>query len=444
MENNNHSYQGPLRKSNPPTFFSRRISKVVLSICFMILLLLMTGNSLKRIRKSSQHYSKLNNNNTDNMHEELNSIPKNSTEKGMNSTLEKSLEKNNVDANLTEEYIYVDELNVDNIQLLCDRNKCKNCQKIYSGIPNIPSVTIYRNNIMAKSSTYFNDNWGNVLSPYWAARAMAKIGGYAYLGKTFGHGTWMEFLPTTSTALRPRKQIFDEICVNCESYEFFHKGSCSAGWGVIAPEILKDTRSAILQEYNRTGDQYNWDFFGPNDWLIYNRCVVLNHVSQAPGVLRTYDVIPTEGQFNVFIMDGRKEDEHNLCNVLISESMEYITTRNNNANATLLPKSTQFIDFSRLVFAPNVLIASVGSSWALYSAILANNNNVISHLPAFDADVSMLPKSVQFLTDIPTLRSPSGSVEVAAMLGIPVGQFNKEAVLRYFRSENKELNATLP
>jgi len=161
-------------------------------------------------------------------------------------------------------------------------------------------------------------------------------------------------------------------------------------------------------------------------------------------VLRTYDVIPTEGQFNVFIMDGRKEDEHNLCNVLISESMEYITTRNNNANATLLPKSTQFIDFSRLVFAPNVLIASVGSSWALYSAILANNNNVISHLPAFDADVSMLPKSVQFLTDIPTLRSPSGSVEVAAMLGIPVGQFNKEAVLRYFRSENKELNATLP
>lgn len=184
MENNNHSYQGPLRKSNPPTFFSRRISKVVLSICFMIVLLLMTGNSLKQIRKetmetkqylSSQHYSKLNNNNTDNMHEELNSIPKNSTEKGMNSTLEKSLEKNNVDANLTEEYIYiyVDELNVDNIQLLCNRNRCKDCQK-YSGIPNIPSVTIYRN-IMQTGSPYFNNNWGNVLSPYWAARAMAKI-----------------------------------------------------------------------------------------------------------------------------------------------------------------------------------------------------------------------------------------------------------------------------
>ena len=324
----------------------------------------------------------------------------------------------------------------------CPANQCSSSNQM----PRIPSTSI-NGYVMNKRSTYFSGNWGNVLSPYWAARAMAELGGYEYIGGKVGPNTWMEFLPRSAPPRLPNKDIFQNVCRHCTSYEFFHKGECSQGWGSIAPVVLHDTRNAILQHSNRAPKEETdaiFNFFQPNDWLVYNRCVVFGHGAHAPGVLRTYDSIPSKGAFNVYIMTGRKEDAFNFCDTLIEESVEYMKQRNPAINVTILPTSTNFVDFSRLVFAPNVLVAAVGSSWALWSAVLANNNTVVSHVPVFDVNnvtalVEHLPKSVHFLMDVPTLQNPESSEETATGIGIPFGKFSntseaREAVLRYFRN----------
>ena len=82
-------------------------------------------------------------------------------------------------------------------------------------------------------------------------------------------------------------------------------------------------------------------------------------------------------------MKGRKEDKFNLCEEIINTSLEYIKKRNPHANVTVLEASSPYVDFSRLVFAPNVLVAATGSSWAMWSAVLANNNTVVAHIPSF-------------------------------------------------------------
>eukprot|EP00571_Detonula_confervacea_P001410 CAMPEP_0172323894 /NCGR_PEP_ID=MMETSP1058-20130122/49845_1 /TAXON_ID=83371 /ORGANISM="Detonula confervacea, Strain CCMP 353" /LENGTH=274 /DNA_ID=CAMNT_0013040011 /DNA_START=402 /DNA_END=1226 /DNA_ORIENTATION=- len=273
---------------------------------------------------------------------------------------------------------------------------------------------------------------------------MAELGGYQYEGERFGHGTWMEFLPTTAPVRVSRKEEFDNVCRNCESFKFFHEGSCWHGWGSIAPTVKIDTRHALLKHSNRAKKEENhaiFNFFQPDDWLIYNRCCVFCHAMYAPGVLRTYDSIPINGDFRVFIMTGRKEDPFDLCNELIAESVEYIQKRNPKANVTILETGTLYVDFARLVFAPNVLVAGVGSSWVLWSALLANNNTVVSLPASFGMDNTAirasLPDSVQVLM-VPTLRNPKKE-EHAKQYGIPPGKFSntsndREAVLGYFRN----------
>ena len=55
-------------------------------------------------------------------------------------------------------------------------------------------------------------DWGNVLSPYWAARTMAELGGYKFrVSGTFGAGTWMEYLPQSAPARIPRESIFQVL-----------------------------------------------------------------------------------------------------------------------------------------------------------------------------------------------------------------------------------------
>ncbi|KAL7484029.1 hypothetical protein ACHAW6_009680 [Cyclotella cf. meneghiniana] len=329
--------------------------------------------------------------------------------------------------------------------LQCPNNNCPENQCPF-GIPRIPSIAIQDDgHTMNKMSTYVSENWGNVLSPYWAARAMAELGGYQYRGNVFGRGSWMEFLPTTAPARESRKDVFENVCRACTSYEFFHKGECSEGWSAIAPSVMQDTQRAIIEHSKQASDEEKnaiFSFFNPSDWLIYNRCVVFRHSEHSPGVLRTYAAIPTNGEFNVYIMMGRNEDSFNLCNVLVNESIDYMKRRNPLINVTVLDKSSLFVDFGRLVFAPNVLVASMGSSWALWSAVLANSNNVVSLPMMPNSNISLLPEHVKFLVDVPTLLNPEDFESATSAYGIPPGKFSnttedREAVLRYFRGDVK-------
>mmetsp|Transcript_30508 Transcript_30508/g.60949 ORF Transcript_30508/g.60949 Transcript_30508/m.60949 type:complete len:201 (-) Transcript_30508:273-875(-) len=116
---------------------------------------------------------------------------------------------------------------------------------------------------------------------------------------------------------------------------------------------------------------------GKDDWLIYERCNVLQHYEHGFGTLETYNVIPSEGNFTVYTAESPKLKEHKgLCTHLHELRNEYILSRN--PNVKIVPTSSsndQWIDFARLVYAPNLLIPSAGSSWVLWS-IIANTGNV--------------------------------------------------------------------
>lgn len=323
--------------------------------------------------------------------------------------------------------------------------KCPNCDRVFCpkkppGSRPFTSITD-GGHTLKKQSTYASKNWGNSLSPYWAARAMAELGGYRYEGPAFGRGSWMEFLPTVAEARAPQKETFDQVCSRCKAYIYFNKGECSEGWSHIAPAIREDTQNALLK-HSKRAPQHEVDaifnFFGPDDWLINNRCCIFAHIEFAPGVLQTYDVIPTEGSFNVYITKGRDEDPFRFCSILIQESIDYIRQRNPLVNVTILDRSSLYVDFARLVFAPNVLVAGMGSSWSLWSAVLANSNNVVAHTQLY-SNISMLPRDVHFLADVPKLLSPRDFDFMSAEYGIPPGlgfsnsTEDREAVLRYFR-----------
>ena len=113
-------------------------------------------------------------------------------------------------------------------------------------------------------------------------------------------------------------------------------------------------------------------------------------------------------------MTGRREDKFGLCDDLISASVDYIKRRNRGIDVTVLPTASSYVDFARLVFAPHVLIAAVGSSWALWSALMANNNTVRAIEPMWDTDLDslQLPPTVQ-IVNVPALKNPQYSVQAA-------------------------------
>jgi hypothetical protein len=338
--------------------------------------------------------------------------------------------------------------------LKCIPNTCPNNMCPGDGMPLIPDVRIDdQGRTMNKQFTKVSENWGNVLSPYWAARSIAELGGYQYKGSKFGQGSWMEFLPTYAPARVSNKELFQQVCGRCTNYKFFNKGECSEGWSHIAPAIMNETQCAIKEHAKRAPKEENdkiFDFFHPNDWLVYNRCCVFKHGEIAPGVLKTFDAIPTKGSFTVHIMMGRDEDPYRLCKTIVHESIDYMKQRNPAINVTILDRASLYVDYSRMVFAPNVLVAGMGSSWALWSAVLSNSNNVVAHTQRW-VNVSMLPNNVKFLLDVPTLLNPAHHfADIApSAYGIKLvgGKFSnstedREKVLNYFRgvTETKVLH----
>ena len=229
--------------------------------------------------------------------------------------------------------------------------------------------------------TFYSQNWGNVLSPYWAARIEAELGGYNYVDNVFGKKSWMQYLPTTVPAKQPRPTEFERFC-NCyppgKSYEYYH--GCPFGWGETYRTIRNDTRNALKHfsaERPREEQDLVFDFFGPNDWLIYDRCNLLDHYGHGFGTLSTYNVIPTTGAFTVYTISGRMEGlGAEFCPKFHQIRNDYIRQRIPRVRVISLEQSEQmWVDFARLVFAPNLLLPSAGSSWTLWAS-LANNGSV--------------------------------------------------------------------
>lgn len=69
---------------------------------------------------------------------------------------------------------------------------------------------------------------------------------------------------------------------------------------------------------------------------------------------------------------------------------------------------------------PSLPCCAVGSFWKMWSAVLANYNTVVSHIPSFDTIMPLPLERVQVLADIPVLTGPPN----VQKYGIPNGTFS--------------------
>ena len=133
-----------------------------------------------------------------------------------------------------------------------------------------------------------------------------------------------------------------------------------------------------------------------------------------------YNVIPTQGTFTVYTMSGRKEGlGEQLCPQLHHIRNDYLRQRNPQISVVSLDNDDpMWVDFARLVYAPNVLIPSTGSSWVLWS-VLANNGTVKLVPPlGRNMDISVFPPNMELLTNATLLYPPQTDPLSASLLGV--------------------------
>lgn len=145
--------------------------------------------------------------------------------------------------------------------------------------------------------------------------------------------------------------------------------------------------------------------FAPSDWIIYDRCDFVKP-SYAPYGFSVYSDVPCRRGTTVFTFDRRRRlqfvperllhaesqranlDAASVCQAIQVERQAFLRERcplltfasfADNATAAVRQVgrckaqaagcSSHFIDFARLATAPNVIIGSGGSTWALWSAV---------------------------------------------------------------------------
>lgn len=60
---------------------------------------------------------------------------------------------------------------------------------------------------------YTSQRWGNVLSPYWQARALAELAGHGFNGYVGFEHSWLKYLPQELPPQRcPDLKRFEQAC----------------------------------------------------------------------------------------------------------------------------------------------------------------------------------------------------------------------------------------
>lgn len=257
---------------------------------------------------------------------------------------------------------------------------------------------------------------------------MATLGGYKFLSATgpapFVWQTdltdksvvyltgWMEYLPKQVAAAPELAQPerFHQTCA-CVS-EHFH--GCAIGWSAMRPLVMEGTRAA-MEAYMRTQPTTLAKslHFQPTDWLIYERCCVFCHKNHGFSNIHAYDVLPKEGSYTIYTLsppDADKNDGFGLCTPLQKLRDEYILERNPKVRIVPLSGETLFEDFGRIVYAPNLLIPSTGTSFGLWAA-LANNGNVHMARANPTDDIAMYPMDLHILP-VPFLDALNAAKEL--------------------------------
>ena len=226
-----------------------------------------------------------------------------------------------------------------------------------------------------------SSRWGNALSPYWQARALAHLAGYGFDAYVGFEQSWLVHLPKKlAPSSCPDVAQFTAACNSCdgESYEYAHR--CNGAWVYIRPLIQQDTLAAFTAWAK--AEQHSLPVFSPQDVAIQIRCAkdtILEHPEYGPVAFSFYKHIkPTTS--TIYVVTD-KAVTYPVCIRLLDALHSFLESTYPSIPIKFVG-GTREEDFARLLFAPT-LFKDSQSSFGLWAG-LANKGEVYS--------VPMLPE----------------------------------------------------
>jgi len=279
-----------------------------------------------------------------------------------------------------------------------------------------------------------------VLSPYWLARSVAKMLLYRFrTTAAVGDDSWMRFLPTDIAPPEGsngcpninNKEAFRRMCdhqrIECDTLLYAHK--CS-GWELALPEMSGDTQQALAEHANTARMKL---LTSPSSWrdsdmVLWDRCAhntVCAHSEHAPIAFSGLEFIPSSIKRLFYVYANDSFQQSGICQQIQNARIEYLKQIRSDVQIILDPGDIEE-DFAKLVFSPNVIVVSAGSSFALWST-LANTGNVWMPAP-YGGNTPYVRPNYHWLTQVPALTTQACRNE----FGITVGD-TKDVDPKYAR-----------
>ena len=287
--------------------------------------------------------------------------------------------------------------------------------------PNIVQNTSLDNTTLTIYTRFpaFQQSIGNSMSEYFGKLSFAILGGYNFRAAAYDPtlAGFLSHFPEYIRAVSPRKEAFQRVCTHCTHLGLVHV--CDYGWSDIvdlARLIIQNAARSFLSENGLTVPSYQED-----DWLIYDRMLLPRLVPGEGGfgvcATSLYAHLP-QGTYTIYILESpRQEGKLDLYKLLLSERDRFLATMRPNVTVVKLAPQTISVDFARIVFAPNLLLTSTGSSWSLWSAV-GNQNRVLTAPFRQIMDFNVYPSNVQLLVDQRVLRHPNMDSATAALYNL--------------------------
>ncbi|WIA28952.1 hypothetical protein OEZ86_011475 [Tetradesmus obliquus] len=225
---------------------------------------------------------------------------------------------------------------------------------------------------------YLSRRWGNALSPYWQARALALIAGQGFDAYEGFEGGWMQHLPKKLPPTTcPELGRFKEACDQCDSDSWLYAHRCHGAWQQIRPTIINDTHAAVQAWLQASKQQQQQPSFSPGDVVIQSRCsedTLLSHPEFGPVGFSFFNGIDAAATKAIYIV-AQPGKQLPACAAIRAAKVKHLEARYPKASVQVVGGKLEE-DFLRLLFAP-VLFKDAQSSFGLWAA-LGNKGQVFS------------------------------------------------------------------
>lgn len=271
---------------------------------------------------------------------------------------------------------------------------------------------------------------GNALSSYFGYLSFAVLGGYDFYNpagfeeQEAGFLSYLpKYLPTTQPPDRP---AFTTMCMRCGGTLSLVHATCDYGWSYVAGlarTLIRTALGTYLHDQTDQGLEFPTFFASSDDWLIYDRMLFPDLVA-APGVgvatISIYDHLPRNKNYTLYILEcPRVEGHRKLYEKLLLERDRYFQTNLPRVKVVRLEPSSITEDFARMVYAPNLLLVTVLSTFGLWAAIASTGNVLTMPLRAdMNFQYDYYPPNVHVLKDQRVIIHPKWHAPSAELLGV--------------------------